>query len=117
MTETDLLYTMALQHVPNVGAIIAKRLIHHCGSAEAVLKEKKQNLKKIDGIGSVILGDMYNPHHLMEAEKEIEYIKTNEIKVSYFKEDGYPETLKHCIYDPILFFYSVPMTLSYQRLI
>lgn len=115
MTETDLLYTMALQHVPNVGDIIAKRLIHHCGSAEAVLKEKKQNLKKIDGIGSVILGDLFNPHHLKEAEKEIEFIKANEIKVSYFKEDGYPEKLKHCIDGPILLFQSGAINLEQQR--
>ena len=44
MKENDLLYTLALQHVPNIGDVTAKRLISHCGSAEAVLKEKKQNL-------------------------------------------------------------------------
>ena len=41
MTENDLLYTLALQHVTNIGDITAKRLISHCGSAEAVLKEKE----------------------------------------------------------------------------
>ena len=48
MTENDLLYTLALQHVPNIGDITAKRLISNCGSAEAVLKEKKQNLLVLD---------------------------------------------------------------------
>ncbi|HEX9601537.1 MAG TPA: DNA-protecting protein DprA, partial [Mariniflexile sp.] len=37
MTDNDLLYTLALQHVPNIGDITAKRLISHCGTAEAVL--------------------------------------------------------------------------------
>jgi DNA processing protein len=117
MTETELLYTLSLQHVPNVGDIIAKRLIQHCGSAEAVLKEKKQHLQKIDGIGSVILGDLFNPHHLKEAEKEIEFIKANDIKVSYFKDDGYPEKLKHCIDGPILLFQSGAINLKQQRII
>ncbi|PKQ45716.1 DNA-processing protein DprA [Confluentibacter flavum] len=117
MTETDLLYTLALQHVPNIGDIIAKRLIQHCGSAEAVLKEKKHHLLKIDGIGSVILGDLFGSHHLKEAEKEIVFIKENNIKVSYFKDDGYPEKLKHCIDGPILLFQSGAINLKQQRII
>ena len=85
MTENNLLYTLALQHVRNIGDITAKKLISHCGSAEAVLKEKKQNLLKIDGIGSVILGDLFETNHLKSAEKEVEFIKENNLKVLYFK--------------------------------
>ena len=104
MTENDLLYTLALQHVPNIGDITAKRLIAHCGSAEAVLKEKKQNLLKIDGIGSVTINDLFKAHHLKEAEKEMAFIEQNGIKVSYFQENNYPEKLKHCIDGPVLLF-------------
>jgi DNA processing protein len=117
MTENDLLYTLALQHVPNIGDITAKRLISHCGTAEAVLKEKKQNLLKIDGIGSVILSDLHESHHLKEAEKEITFIKENKINVSYFKGDSYPEKLKHCIDGPILLFQSGTINLKKQHII
>ena len=117
MTENDLLYTLALQHVPNIGDITAKRLISHCGTAEAVLKEKKQNLAKIDGIGSVILSELHEPHHLIEAEKEIDFIKNNKIKVSYFKGESYPEKLKHCIDGPILLFQAGNINLKQQRII
>ncbi|NNC49621.1 MAG: DNA-protecting protein DprA [Flaviramulus sp.] len=117
MTENDLLYTLALQHVPNIGDITAKRLINHCGSAELVLKEKKQNLLKIDGIGSVILSDLFKTHHLIEAEKEIEFIKTNNIKATYFKDDNYPEKLKHCIDGPLLLFQSGNINLKNQHII
>ena len=117
MTENDLLYTLALQHVPNIGDITAKRLINHCGSAEAVLKEKKQNIIKIDGIGSVILSDLYKTHHLKEAEKEIEFIKTNNIKVTYFEDQDYPEKLKHCIDGPLLLFQSGQIELKQQHII
>jgi len=117
MTEAELLYTLALQHVPNIGDIIAKRLIQHCGSAQAVLKEKKQHLLKIDGIGNVIMGDLFGAHHLKEAEKEIEFIKTNKIQVSYFKDENYPEKLKHCIDGPILLFQSGAINLKQQHII
>jgi DNA processing protein len=117
MTENDLLYTLALQHVPNIGDITAKRLINHCGNAEAVLKEKKQNLLKIDGIGSVILGDLFETIHLKEAEKEMEFIKNNQIKVSYYKNKDYPEKLKHCIDAPILLFQTGNINLEQQHII
>lgn len=117
MTDNDLLYTLALQHVPNIGDITAKRLISHCGTAEAVLKEKKRNLLKIDGIGSVTLSDLNEAHHLKEAEKEIDFIKNNNINVSFFKEEAYPEKLKHCIDGPILLFQTGNIHLKQQRII
>ncbi len=117
MNQTDLLYTLALQHVPNIGDITAKRLINHCGSAEAVLKEKRQNLQKIDGIGSVILGELFKPHHIKEAEKELVFIKENNIEVLYFEESHYPEKLKHCIDGPMLLFQSGTINLKQRHII
>ena len=117
MTETSLLYTLALQHVPNIGDITAKRLINHCGSAEAVLKEKQKNLLKIEGIGSVILGDLFKPHHLKEAEKEVLFIKENNIEVLYFEDENYPNKLKHCIDGPMVLFQSGTINLKKQRII
>lgn len=117
MTENDLLYTLALQHVPNIGDITAKRLINHCGSAEAVIKERKQKLLNIDGIGSIILSDLNKPHHLKEAEKELIFIKENHIKVFYFEDEDYPEKLKHCIDGPMVLFQSGNINLKRQRII
>ncbi len=117
MIENDLLYTLALQHVPNIGDITAKRLISHCGSAEAVLKSKKEELLKIDGIGTVTISDLFKPHHLKEAEKEIRFIVENGIKVSYFQEDNYPTKLKQCIDAPILLFQTGAINLEKRPII
>ena len=68
MTENELLHILALQHVPFIGDITAKKLINHCGSVEAVFHEKKQNLLKIDGIGSIVISDLFNKNHFVEAE-------------------------------------------------
>lgn len=117
MTENDLLYTLALQHVPNIGDVTAKKLISHCGSAEAVFNEKKQNLLKIDGIGTVILSDLFGEHHLKAAKDELEFIKQNNIRYSYFKDEDYPEKLKHCIDGPMVLFESGSINLKQQRII
>lgn len=117
MTEINLIYALALQHVKNIGDITAKKLISHCGSPEAVLKEKKQNLLKIDGIGSVMLSNLFEIDHLKAAEKEIKFIKDNNIKASYFESDDYPRNLKHCTDGPILLFQSGNINLKQQRII
>ena len=117
MTENDLLFTLALQHVPNIGDITAKKLISHCGSAEAVLKEKKHNLLKIDGIGNITISELFKPNHIKEAENEIAFIKANNIKVSYFQDKQYPEKLKHCIDSPILLFQTGNINMEKQHII
>jgi DNA processing protein len=117
MTENNLLYALALQNVSKIGDITAKKLIHHCGSAEAVLKEKKSNLLKIDGIGSLVISDLFNKYHLLEAEQELHFIKTNNIVCHYFIDDSYPERLQHCIDGPILLFQSGNITLKEQHII
>jgi len=117
MSDQDLIYVLALQHVPKIGDLSAKKMIGHSGSAEAVLKEKKQNLLKIDGVGTTTLSDLYNPSHLKAAELELQFIKQNQIRCLYFTDEDYPEKLKHCIDGPILLFQSGNVDLKKKRII
>jgi DNA processing protein len=117
MTENELLYVLALQNVSKIGDITAKKLIQHCGSAEAVFNEKKNNLLKIDGIGSVLISDLFGKHHLNEAEQELKFMRDENITCLYFEDDTYPEKLKHCIDGPILLFQSGKINLKQQRII
>lgn len=117
MIENNLLYALALQNVTKIGDVTAKKLIAHCGSVEAVFKEKKENLLKIDGIGTVTISDLYNSKHLKEAEKELEFIKAEGIKTHYFTSDNYPEKLKHCIDSPILLFQAGNINIKQKRII
>ncbi|MDU8884608.1 DNA-processing protein DprA [Yeosuana sp. MJ-SS3] len=117
MTEQELIYTLALQHVPKIGDITAKKLISHCGSGEAVFKEKKQNLLKIEGIGTIVINELFETNHLNAAEGELNFIKNNNISYWYFTDYLYPEKLKHCIDGPILLFYSGNINLRNQNII
>jgi len=117
MTEQQLIYALALQHVPKIGSTTAKKLINHCGSAEAVLKEKKAKLLKIDGIGSITIEGLFDNIHLEEAENELRFIKDNNIQTHYFTDDTYPEKLKHCIDGPIVLFQSGNVNIKQQPII
>ncbi|MCK8482202.1 DNA-processing protein DprA [Psychroserpens algicola] len=117
MTDHDLIYTLTLQHVPKIGDVTAKKLINHCGSAEGVLKEKRSNLLKIDGIGTTTIRTLFDASHRSKAETELQFIKDNNITCLYFTDDNYPEKLKHCIDSPMLLFQSGCMHLKSQRII
>jgi len=104
MLEEELLYVLALQRAKGIGDINAKKLISHCGNAKNVLKEKRKNLEKINGIGSQTIQYLFDELNLKAAEKELEYILKNNIEALYFQDKNYPEKLKYCIDGPILLF-------------
>tara|TARA_R110002072_G_scaffold235697_10_gene393430 strand:+ start:2525 stop:3637 length:1113 start_codon:yes stop_codon:yes gene_type:complete len=117
VTKDDLFYTLVLQKVPNLGDASAKKLIQKAGSPEAVFKEKKSNLLKIDGIGTLKLKDLGSKDFFALAEEEIQFIEENKIKTCFFKDEDYPEKLKHCIDGPILFFQRGNINLNKKRII
>ncbi len=104
MTEKEFIALLRLLHVPNIGDVIAKRLIAACGSPTAVFDDKPYQLLKIEGIGKVTLNGLYDLEHLEAAEKEYEFVQNNEIEYSYFLDADYPSYLKHCIDAPVLLF-------------
>ena len=117
MTQENLMYALALQNVSKIGDITAKKLINHCGSPKAVFKEKKERLLKIDGIGTIVLSDLFSKEHFIQAEKEVEFINNNNINFSYYQDKTYPEKLKHCIDGPILLFQRGNINLKNKHII
>ena len=115
MLSPDLQFVLALQHVPNLGDATAKKLIHHVGSAEAVFKEKKSALLKIDGIGNHKISGLYDSIHFSAAEEELKFIEQHKIDCFYFEEKDYPEKLKHCLDGPILLFRRGNVNLENRR--
>ena len=117
LSENELRYTLALQRVPNLGDITAKKLLKIIGSAEGIFKEKKSNLLKIDGIGLFKLKELSEKIQLDEADSEIQFIRENTIDYCYFQDKAYPENLKNCIDGPILFFQKGNIDIQNKKLI
>lgn len=117
MTQSELHYTLALLQVEGVGDVLAKKLIQHCGNAEAVFTSKKSQLQKIDGIGSVVIKNLQDKSVFTKAEAEIQFIAQENIFTTYFQEENYPERLKHCYDSPVLLFQAGNINLQNRRMI
>lgn len=93
MDENELIAVLPLQNIPNIGGVSAKKLISYCGSPAAVFDEKRQQLLKIDGIGSYTLRSLYDAQHRKAAEAEYAYIQRNQIEYTYFMDAEHPKLL------------------------
>ena len=117
MTEQELFHVLALLQVDGVGDIMAKKLIKNCGSASEVFNTKMSQLATIDGIGSVFLQKIKDKRIFDKAEKELKFILSNPIDVTFFQDENYPERLKHCIDGPVLLFTSGNINLKNKKII
>ncbi len=104
MNDQDLFYLLALLKVDGVGDIVGKKLLHSFGNASAIFKAKNTELASVDGIGSVLIKNLKDKSIFEKAQKELEYIRKNDIDISFFQDENYPERLKHCFDAPILIF-------------
>jgi len=100
----ELFYLLSLSQIPGIGPISGKTLISHCGSAEAVFKEKKRVLEKIPGIGSMEAAAVRQESGAYAAEKEIKFIEQSGIRVLPYTSMEYPIRLKQILDSPLLLF-------------
>jgi DNA processing protein len=117
MEATELFSILALLKVENVGDVVAKKLINHCGSAENVFRAKPNQLRSIDGIGEILIKNLKDKAVFEKAAQELEFIENEKIAVRSYQDDDYPEKLKHCIDGPVLLFASGNLNLGNRKII
>lgn len=117
MIEEELFYLLALQKVDLIGDINAKKLLYHFGSAKKIFEAKKGQLHSVDGIGSVIAGKFDDKRVFTAAEKELDFIRKNNLAVHIFGEANYPEYLKHCSDGPMMLFSKGDIDFKSKRII
>ena len=103
--SNELLYTIALNSIKGVGAVMAKNLIAYCGSAEQVFNTSKHKLGKIPMMGTERADWVANADVLKEAEAELKFIEKNSITPLVFTQPEFPKRLRDCSDSPILLYY------------
>jgi DNA processing protein len=116
MTE-NLNYKIALTLIPNIGDILAKRLVAYCGGVQAVFEEKKSSLEKIPGIGNFHANAIISHTVFERADEEIKFIKKNDITPLFYLDSNYPKRLTYCEDSPVMLYYKGAANLNSEKII
>lgn len=105
--NNNLLYIIALKCIPQVGDIVARRLIETTGEASAVFTLPEEKIAKLPGLTPKTIRMIKENRSaaLKRAEAEIEFIEKHKIQCFSSYDDDYPSRLKHCLDAPLFLFY------------
>ena len=115
--QNQLLYEIGITLLPGVGDVNAKKLIAYCGGVEAVFKQKKSHLLKIEGIGQKLAEAIVNQSVLKRAEEEVVFIEKNNIQVSFFTDKGFPMRLKQAMDGPVILYFKGNGNLNQHKIL
>ncbi len=103
-SHTELQYRIALTMAPDIGPVIARKLLSRAGSAREVFRMSRGTLEKIPSIGPYLSQSIQTSALLERAEKEILFLEKHHISPLYFEDENYPKRLKECVDAPILLY-------------
>ena len=86
MENKELLYTLLLTLIPNIGTVTGKKLITLCGSAENIFSPAgRQKLRKLNSFRMNSVYDVDIDSLLSKANLILETLEKNKIDTSKFK--------------------------------
>lgn len=113
----SLYYQLALTQVPGIGAVGAKALLTHFGTAEAVFKAPLKEIIQVRGIGPASAKNIRSFQDFNLIEAELRFLEKHHIKALSIGESDYPQRLAQCYDAPVLLFYKGKANLSSAKVI
>lgn len=95
LSQEELRHYLALWSVSGIGSMISRKLIAYAGSPQAVLEMSKKDIHKIHGIGAKVEKGILAGGHYERADKELEFVKKYDIKITSIFDDDYPYRLNN----------------------
>ncbi len=117
MDRKELLGLIALQHIPGIGSITAKRLIERAGSATKIFEHRTELPSIIPNIQPPLIKALDCPTAHHRAEQELEFIDKHRITCLGYNDESYPARLRECDDAPILLFYRGNTSLNPHRIV
>jgi len=114
----EIKYLIALKSIPQVGDVLARRLVEATGDAAEIFRMSDEKIGSIPGLPSKA-SRMISEHRnaaLKKADSELEFIEKHKIQCFSSYDDAYPSRLKHCLDAPLFLFYkgSSPAETAYM---
>lgn len=104
MPGKELLYLLALPQVPGIGNITARKLIQLTGAATPLFETEPAVLQKTFPVPSFHLEAIRNFGDFLALEKELDYCRSENIRIIPCHDPGFPEMLNHCPDAPLCLF-------------
>lgn len=115
--HSERLYQLALALTPNIGCVVAKKLLEHFGSASAIFSTRESTLGKLEGIGTVRAKSIKSFSDFERCEEELGFIEKYQIQMLFLNDDAYPKRLLQCYDSPTLLFYKGTADLNASKII
>lgn len=112
----DILYQIALLNLPNVGPRIARKMIHHFGSAEQIFRASKKDLLELGAVGSEIL-QQGTDASIRFAEGQMNFCEEVGAQVLSFYSNSYPDKLKECFDAPLILYQKGNCSLNRNKMV
>ena len=113
----DIFASLTLSRVSGVGPVVHRGLVHHFGSAAAVLRASKRELCQVHGVSHKIADHILAPTARREAERIIEFAATHGIDVLCAGQPGYPANLHGFERAPPVLYHRGGTDLGRQRML
>lgn len=101
----ELIYACALNKIFNFSCKTAKTIFDKFGNTAPVFSLPRKELEEIFGTKSKFVNEILNRNNLVEAEKEIEWAKRNNVRILYIGDREYPKSLKECCDAPLILYF------------
>lgn len=113
----ETLYKIAFSFLNGLGSKNARKVIAYTGGLESFFKEKKQNFLKIPGIGESHIRKLNREAALKKAEEELKFIEANDIKLSFYLDENFPQRLLNCPDSPTTLYYKGEIDFNASRIL
>ncbi|MCC7500932.1 MAG: DNA-processing protein DprA, partial [Flavobacteriales bacterium] len=117
LTDQQLIHRIALSMLKGIGPVNARNLVAYCGGVDPLFTDKKVrlSLEKVPGIGPTLANAILDTTVLRAAEKELAYVRKNNLRMLFYLDPEYPARLKPCEDAPVLLFAKGNASLDVER--
>lgn len=98
------LYRIALTKIKGVGVMHARNLMEVMGDEKEIFTGSAHKLELIPRITRRLIQEIRNPEVLRQAEKELEFVTKNNLRLLFYTDSEYPQRLTPCVDAPILLY-------------
>lgn len=118
MRDKELLYTLLLSLIPNIGPVTGKKLITLCGSAENIFSPAgRQKLRKHKSFRMNLVNDVDFDSLMRKANLILETLEKNKINIFFYNNKKYPSRLNFIPDAPLILYSKGKIDLNRPRII